>query len=416
MKSRMLIGFEQIQVSMKMDVLSPSHAKKLVLLSQDLPPKNKAQGSAISHTLSAIEQLGYIQIDTISVIQRAHHHTLWNRNPRYQLNHIDELVENRDVFEYWSHAAAYLPMRDYRFSLYRKQAFKTGALSHWYKPNHELMKNVIQRIENEGPLMAKDFEGERKHKGGWGGKPAKQALETLFMQGDLMVSSRSNFHKVYDLTQRVVPIGVDTAVPTEQEYARYLVTQYLKANGLGLAAEMSYLLKNTKPLVMKVLSEMLEEGSVIQVSVNGLAYFTLPRSLDLLNQPLARSKLKILSPFDNLLIQRKRMQALFGYDYLIECYVPEAKRQYGYFCLPILWQGELVGRMDCKVDRKTSVLNINNLVIEGDVEKWGASKQEGFVHALRAELDGFMLFNHAKELVVHKTNLQGTYGEALVYK
>ena len=416
MKSRMLIGFEQIQVSMKMDVLSPSHAKKLVLLSQDLPPKNKAQGSAISHTLSAIEQLGYIQIDTISVIQRAHHHTLWNRNPRYQLNHIDELVENRDVFEYWSHAAAYLPMRDYRFSLYRKQAFKTGALSHWYKPNHELMKNVIQRIENEGPLMAKDFEGERKHKGGWGGKPAKQALETLFMQGDLMVSSRSNFHKVYDLTQRVVPIGVDTSVPTEQEYARYLVTQYLKANGLGLAAEMSYLLKNTKPLVMKVLSEMLEEGSVIQVSVNGLAYFTLPRSLDLLNQPLARSKLKILSPFDNLLIQRKRMQVLFGYDYLIECYVPEAKRQYGYFCLPILWQGELVGRMDCKVDRKTSVLNINNLVIEGDVEKWGASKQEGFVHALRAELDGFMLFNHAKELVVHKTNLQGTYGEALVYK
>ncbi len=406
----MLIGFEQIQESMKMDSLSPSQAKKLVLLSQDLPPTNKAQGSAISHTLSAIEQLGYIQIDTISVIQRAHHHTLWNRNPRYQLNHIDELVENREVFEYWSHAAAYLPMRDYRFSLYRKQAFKTGALSHWYKPNHELMKSVIQRIESEGPLMAKDFEGERKHKGGWGGKPAKQALETLFMQGDLMVSSRSNFHKVYDLTQRVVPETIDSSVPTAGEYARYLVTQFLKANGLGLAAEMSYLLKNTKPLVMKALSEMLEEGSVVQISVNGLAYFVLPGFLDLLNRPLARSKLKILSPFDNLLIQRKRMKALFGYNYLLECYVPEPKRQFGYFCLPILWQGELVGRMDCKVDRKTSVLNINNLVVEGAVEKWGSSKQESFVQALREELTGFMDFNQAQELIIHKANLAGING------
>ncbi|NOH95831.1 crosslink repair DNA glycosylase YcaQ family protein [Vibrio sp. 99-70-13A1] len=390
-----------------MDALSPSQAKKLVLISQGLPPKKKAQGSAVSHTLTAIEQLGYIQIDTISVIQRAHHHTLWNRNPRYKLSHLDELVEGRKVFEYWSHAAAYLPMRDYRFSLYRKNAFKTGALSHWYKPNHDLMKSVIQRIESEGPLMAKDFEGERKHKGGWGGKPAKQALETLFMQGDLMVSSRSNFHKVYDLTERVVPVDVDISIPTAEEYARYLIIQYLKANGLGHAAEMSYLLKNTKPLVVKVLSEMLEEGSVLQISVNGFTYFALSESLDLLNQPLARSKLKILSPFDNLLIQRKRMQALFGYDYLLECYVPEAKRQFGYFCLPILWQGELVGRMDCKVDRKIAVLNIHNLVMEGGFAKWGASKQDSFTHALQSELVDFMLFNQAQECVVHKTNLSG---------
>lgn len=172
-----------------MESLSLAQAKKIVLLSQKLPPKKlppkkKRNGGALASTLSAIENLGYVQIDTIFVIQRAHHHTLWNRNPDYQLSHLDKLLERREVLEYWSHAAAYLPMRDYRFSLHRKNAFASGKLKHWYKKDEALMAHVLKRIENEGPLMAKDFEGDRPNPGGWGGKPAKQALETLFMQGD----------------------------------------------------------------------------------------------------------------------------------------------------------------------------------------------------------------------------------------
>ena len=137
--------------------LSLQHARKLVLLSQRLPPA-KQTGKAIAATLSTIENLGYIQIDTISAIQRAHHHTLWNRNPRYKPSHLNQLLVDKQVFEYWSHAAAYLPMRDYRYSLPRKQAIANGNQNHWYERDERLMKSVLKRIAAEGPLMAKDFE------------------------------------------------------------------------------------------------------------------------------------------------------------------------------------------------------------------------------------------------------------------
>ena len=137
--------------------LSISQARKLVLLSQRVPPKKQA-GKSLDATLSAIEHLGYIQIDTISAIQRAHHHTLWNRNPQYKNSHLVELMTNKKIFEYWSHAAAYLPMRDYRFSLPRKQAIASGKENHWYMRDENLMKVVLKRIATEGPLMAKDFD------------------------------------------------------------------------------------------------------------------------------------------------------------------------------------------------------------------------------------------------------------------
>ncbi|MPQ47727.1 hypothetical protein GCQ56_12000 [Marinifilum sp. N1E240] len=385
-------------MTQKVDSLSKQEARKLVLLSQQLPPAKKS-GNAIEATLSAIENLGYVQIDTISVIQRAHHHTLWNRNPRYQNSHLDQLVADKKVFEYWSHAAAYLPMCDYRFSLPRKVAIASGEQKHWYDRDEKMINMVLKRIEKEGPLMAKDFEHTGAKNMDWASKPAKRALEYLFMQGDLMIPSRVNFHKVYDLTERVLPKGIDTCIPGQEEHTRFLITRYLEANGVGHAAEMSYLLKNTKPLVIDALKEMLSNGEVREVNVNDTNYFVLPTSLELLNQSLSRSKLKILSPFDNLLIQRKRMQALFDFDYQIECYVPEAKRKYGYFSLPILWDGKLIARMDCKADRKKSILHINNLVLESNL-----SKAEAFSLVLIKEIQAFMSFNECNQICLHKTS------------
>lgn len=377
--------------------LSPQQAGKLVLLAQGLPPP-KQTGSAISATLAAVEHLGYIQIDTISVVERAHHHTLWNRNHRYKTNHLNLLLENRKIFEYWSHAAAYLPMRDYRFSLPRKQAIASGEQNHWYERDHQLMKSVLGRIASEGPLMAKDFDNGGKKSGAWRRKPAKRALEYLFMQGDLMVPHRNNFHKVYDLTERVLPEGIDNSPPSPAEYGRFLITRYCKANGLGRVAEIAYLLKNTKPLVTEVMEEMVLSGEIVQTRVGTTNYYMLPASLELLNRPLQRSKLKILSPFDNLLIQRKRMQALFGFDYLLECYLPAAKRQYGYFSLPILWDGKLVARMDCKAERKKALLHIHHLALESL-----SIKTEPFCLALQKELHSFMQFNGCSALCLHRT-------------
>ena len=386
--------------------LSIQQARKLVLLSQKLPPA-KQSGTAIEATQAAIEHLGYVQIDTISVIQRAHHHTLWNRNPRYKPEHLDQLIADKRAFEYWSHAAAYLPMRDYRFSLPRKLALARGDQKHWYKRDEKLMQLVMKRIEVEGPLMARDFdeiyfEGKKKKPklGEWKSKPAKQALELLFMQGDLMISSRFNFHKVYDLTERVLPAGTNTKEPTTEEYSRFLITQYLLANGIGQAAEIAYLLKNTKPMVTTTLNEMEANGELLKVVVNDNIYFALAKSLELLDKPLARSKLKILSPFDNVLIQRKRMKALFDFDYLIECYVPAPKRKYGYFSLPILWGGKLLARMDCKVDKVKSILNIHHLALEPYIKNEAA-----FYDALNKELDGFLKFHHCHSYHIYKTSV-----------
>ncbi len=378
--------------------LSIQQARKLVLLSQRLPPP-KQPGSAITATLSAIEHLGYIQVDTISVIQRAHHHTLWNRNPRYKTSHLNQLITDKQVFEYWTHAAAFLPMRDYRYSLPRKQAIASGAQNHWYERDERLMKSVLGRIATEGPLMAKDFEQTGKKTGEWRSKPAKRALEYLFMQGDLMIPYRVNFHKVYDLTERVLPANTDTTLPDPGEYARFLITRYLQVNGLGQSGEIAYLMKNTKPLVFATLQEMVTNGELLQVKAVGNSYYALPSSLELLNKSLSRSKLKILSPFDNLVIQRKRMKALFGFDYHIECYVPKVKRQYGYFSLPVLWDGKLVARMDCKSERKKSLLHIHHLALEPSLEKTDA-----FFLALCKELASFLQFNNCGSLQLHRTS------------
>lgn len=377
--------------------LSLDQARKLVLHAQKIPPR-KQKVSVLEATLSAIEHLGYIQIDTISVVQRAHHHTLWNRSPRYQPAHLDQLLSDKKVFEYWSHAAAYLPMSQYRFSLLRKKAFASGEQSHWYKCDYQLMDSVRQRIADEGPLMAKDFDGANKSSDGWGSKPAKRALENLFMQGELMVPERRNFHKVYDLTERVLPTEVDTSVPSKEEYARFLILSYIAANGLGTASEMTYLLKNIKPLLNATMKEMTSNGDIIAVDVGKQRYYTTSESLELLNQPLNRSQVKILSPFDNLLIQRKRMKALFEFDYLLECYVPEPKRQYGYFSLPILWDGKLVARMDCKKDKKLSVLNVLHLSIEPSIQK-----KDQFLSKLSLELTNFAHFNGCKAFKIHRT-------------
>ena len=334
----------------------------------------------------------------LSVIQRAHHHTLWNRNPRYKPSHLTQLIADKQVFEYWSHAAAYLPMRDYRFTLPRKQEIASGAQDHWYDRDEWLMKSVLRRIAAEGPLMAKDFEHTGEKSGDWKSKPAKRALEYLFMQGDVMVPYRANFHKVYHLTEQVLPEGTDTTLPDPEEYARFLITRYLQTNGLGQPAEIAYLLKNAKPLISTTLQEMVLSGELVQIRVGSRSYYALPDSLNLLSKPLARSKLKILSPFDNLLIQRKRMQALFEFDYLLECYLPKAKRRYGYFSLPILWDGKLVARMDCKAEREKSLLHIHHLAMEPRLVTTDA-----FFLALRKEVVCFMQFNNCSNIRLHRT-------------
>lgn len=370
---------------MKPVELSPTEARQLVLQSQRLTSV-QPHIDTLALTQQTIEHLSYIQIDTIAVIERAHHHTLGTRNLHYQPQHLDQLIEQKQVFEYWSHAAAYLPMCDFHFSLWRKQAIASGKVDFWYARDTQLMQEVLARIRAEGPLMAKDFDqGEKSAE--WQSKPCKRALEYLFMQGDLMIPYRKNFHKVYDLTERVLPAHLNTRPPTETEYIHYLTLNYLTAQGLAQEADFGHLIKGVKPAIKQTIKHLIAEGQLCEVKVQQQTWLATPDKLSQLNQSL-QSNLKILSPFDNLVIQRERMRKLFNFDYQLECYVPEAKRKYGYFVLPILWKNELVARMDCKAERKQKLLVIHSLHYEPSFKH-----MDEFRHDLQQALTDFATFN-----------------------
>jgi len=370
--------------------ISNKEARHLMLASQGLTGNsfgNKKEG-----TLNAIEHLGYVQIDTISVVERAHHHTIWTRVNDYKKSYLDELVEtDKTVFEYWSHAAAFLPMRDYRFSLYRKNLFATGKLK-WYF-NKRATKFVYDRIVAEGPLQSKDFEEKKKKQGWWEWKESKRALEQLFIEGKLMVAKRQGFQKVYDITERVLPAGVNTKAPTEKEYAEYLVTKTIRANGLAANNEIGYLRRHSKTAISKVLKEMEEKELILPVKLKGVneILYTSQQSLDLASKQKATKTVSILSPFDNCVIQRTRLKRVFGFDYTIECYVPEPKRQYGYFCLPMLYGDNFAGRIDCKAERSEQVLYIKNVFYEKKAD-------EKLKAALGKALKKFAAFNGCKEV------------------
>lgn len=340
--------------------------RRIALASQGLL-QTQPFGRGLAGARQAINHIGYVQIDTISVVERAHHHVFYSRVPNFRPAMTNQLLLNGDIFEYWAHAAAFLPISDFRFSLPYKHAIKNGRV-HWYKnPDKKLMDELLARIRSDGPLRSRDLESKTtKGAGWWNWKPAKKALEQLYMEGDLMVRSREGFQKTYDLTERVLPTDINFEMPTIEEFAAHLVDQQLRCHGFASLKGFTYLRRNAelRKAVKALVDERLGQGRFEQVELsNGEIFLLEPGAFD---QPLPRLKKRmlILSPFDNSVIQRGRLKALFQYDYKIECYVPEPKRQYGYFCLPLLYGDEFIGRMDCKAHRKDNHLEIKFLHFE----------------------------------------------------
>ena len=349
-----------------MSKVEPARLRRLALAAQGLL-QTQPYGCGLAGARNAISHIGYVQIDTISVVERAHHHIFHARVPEFKPAMTNQMLLDRDIFEYWSHAAAFLPIADFRFSLPYKHAIKSGQ-THWYKnPDKKLMAELLARIRSDGSLRSRDVETiTTKRAGWWDWKPAKQALEQMYMEGDLMVSDREGFQKTYDLTERVLPSHVNSHMPSIEEFATHLVDQQLRCHGFASLKGLTYQRRNTelRKAVKTLVNERLAQRTLEQVQVNSGEVFILETGA--LERPLPQLSncLLILSPFDNVVIQRERLKALFQYDYQLECYVPEAKRQYGYFCLPLLYRDEFIGRMDCKAHRKTSHLEIKLLHFE----------------------------------------------------
>jgi uncharacterized protein YcaQ len=350
-------------------------------------------GRGKAAVLRAIEQIGYVQIDTISVVERAHHHVLGSRVANYRPALLEQLVRERKLFEYWFHAAAWMPMADYRFSLPRMR--QLNGERHWFKgSDRKLMHEILARIAVDGPLRTRDFEDTRtSNNGWWDWKPAKQALEQLFMQGELMVSAREGFQKVYDLPERVLPDWVDTSTPTLAEFAAHLIDSSLRAHGFVTLVSVTYLRKGQalRDAVKQQLHARIEAGLLVQQALGkNCSIYIDPERLET-RAPRSVAQVRILSPFDNLLIQRQRCREVFAFDYQIECYVPEPLRQFGYFCLPLLYRDRLVGRIDCKAHRAQARLEVKSIHLE---QPFG----EDFPELMTAALQSFASFNGCEQI------------------
>ncbi|OUS30465.1 hypothetical protein A9Q99_05780 [Gammaproteobacteria bacterium 45_16_T64] len=309
-------------------------------------------GQGIAGARNAINHIGYVQIDTISVVERAHHHVFYSRVPKFKPAMTNHMLLDGDIFEYWTHAAAFLPIADFRFSLPYKHAIKSGQ-THWYRnPDRKLMGELLVRIRSDGPIRSRDLEtNTTKREGWWDWKPAKKALEQLYMEGDLMVCDREGFQKTYNLTERVLPSHVDTHMPSMDEFAVHIVDQQLRCHGIASLKGLTYQRRNSelRKTVKSLVLERLSQGLLEQVQLASGEVFILETGALDKRLPRLSNRMLILSPFDNSVIQRERLRSLF---------------QYGYFCLPLLYRGEFIGRMDCKVHRKDKHLEIKSLYME----------------------------------------------------
>ncbi|MCE6235394.1 winged helix-turn-helix domain-containing protein [Acinetobacter pittii] len=371
-----------------------SSLKQLTLFNQGLG-KTSRFAKGMDGTLQAIEHLGYVQIDTISVVERVHHHILWSRVPDYELSHLNSLVGERQIFEYWYHAASYLPMKDYRYALPAMISVRKGESRYFNRGDQHLMNEILARVRAEGKIRLRDIDKNNKKSLGnwWNTGPGRRAFEQLYMQGDLMICERNGMEKGFDLTERCLPENIDLSMPTLYEYAQYLFNNTLRAHGAFTWKQLVHLKKNDLKETMRVvLKEHIDAGVVSAIKLeNGQTLYV---DVAAMEQKVSTDfGLKILSPFDNSLIHRDRLASLFEFDYRIECYVPAAKRVYGYFCLPILYQDELVGRVDCKAHRSIKELEVISLHLEKTVKN-----KELFFFELEQELKRFAAFNQCSTI------------------
>ena len=348
-----------------------------------------------------IDRIGFVQLDSINTVERAHHMILWARRQSYRPEALKRLHEvDRAVWEHWTHDASILPVHLHRYwqhNFPRREARMRANWGKWFRPGYEPQMDVLlDRIRVDGPVSTSDVgEGEVKGSGGWWDwNPSKTALEWLWHTGKLAVTRRDGFQKVYDLAERVIPEAHRGDVPHTAEMVDWACKAALDRLGFADASELRGFWGVLTPAEARDwVVGALRTGEVVEIAVEGSAG-AVKRSLarpDVREQALAVGELgqrvRVLSPFDPALRDRDRAEFLFGFSYRIEVFVPEAKRKYGYYVFPVLEGDRLIGRVDCKAFRDASALRVKGFWPEAGV-KMGA----GRLTRLEAELDRLAAF------------------------
>jgi uncharacterized protein len=354
---------------MTLPVLPNPLARRIFLHAHALAesPTGPAKGADL-HAL--IDRIGFVQVDSINTVERAHHMVLFARRQTYQQASLKRLLErDRSLWEHWTHDASILPAHvfghwKHRFTRDRDRLIRqwTG----WQRQGFvEKFDEVLQRIADHGPVSSSDVgEGEARGTGGWWDwHPSKAALEYLWRVGDISVTRRDGFRKVYDLTERVLQAHHWAHDPTEDETTDWACREALARIAFGTSGEIAAYWKAVSPEVAKVWCDAaVKRGEIIEIMVEGAdgALRKSYASPDIMAQtpPEPPSRVRILSPFDPALRDRNRTERLFGFHYRIEVFVPEAQRRYGYYVFPVLEGARLIGRIDAKAHRDDGTLRV----------------------------------------------------------
>jgi hypothetical protein len=358
------------------------------------PPSGPASGQALA---ALIQRLGFVQVDSVNTLARAHDLILWSRRPAYRPKNLRWLNDRaRGTFEHWTHDASIIPMAFYphwRLRFARDRARLHGRWKDWHGDAfHGELDRVLAHVGAAGPVSSADFAGERaaKSTGWWDWHPSKTALEYLWRSGDLAVTRREGFRKLYDLAERVIPAkALNAPHPDPEETVDWACAAALDRLGFATSGEVAAFWDLVSPAEAKRWAEAaLRDGRAVEAEVEGadgrfrrsLVPPEVPETLRDLPQPPAR--MRVLSPFDPALRDRRRAERLFGFSYRIEIFVPEPRRRYGYYVFPVLEGDRLAGRIDMAAEPGRE-----RLAVRAFWPERGVRMGKGRVQRLAAEVE-----------------------------
>ena len=359
----------------RLDTLSIADARALALAAQGFDTPRPANKATQRHVNSLISRLGVIQIDSVNVLVRSQELPLFSRLGNHDRNAIPKATESQKIFEYWGHEAAHLPVEIHPLFRWKMEAARLGKARHWgltsfYDDNKAFVKRMLKHVEKNGPTTSREL-GTRTEKKGtwWDWDESKTALEYLFLTGQLMSRGRgTDFARIYDTPERVLPKKVlDAPTPTEHDARKQLLTRSAIAQGVATAGDLADYYRQKPAAVKPLITELLEEGELREVAVDGWTEKAfVHRSAKLPKQLHATA---LLSPFDSLVWCRPRNERLFDFHYRIEIYTPKEKRKFGYYVLPFMMNGQMVGRVDLKADRANSKLLVHSVHTEKRIKR-----------------------------------------------
>ena len=381
--------------------LSNTQARRIWLRAQrlDMPAPF---GEGAQATAEAVAHLGYVQIDTINVIERCHHHILYSRIPAYRRADLKQAQSvDKSVFEYWTHALSYVPAKDFRFFVPLMKEHKREGHRWLASVAPADTRKVMRLLRRDGALTIRDIEDdvltEKEHL--WASrKPSKRALQLAFYTGAVTISERNGMLKTYELMERHFGWDRPPKPASASEATAYLLDRALRSQGVVSLDSICHLDAPSKPAIRKLIEARVRRGELIPVALEGAGkqeHWTPPEALESAGEG-ALELVHILSPFDPLIIQRKRTELFFGYGHKFEAYVPKEKRQFGYFALPVLVGDDIVAAIDLKTDRQNKKLLMQKWSWVGNGKAAKGEARKDLKRRIEEELDRFERFQLAE--------------------